>query len=751
MKSIHRGGWITIALILSSTLFSSPNAYAQDAPVPAQAAATAATAPPTRSRIGLALSGGAALGLSEIGVLQWLEEHRVPVDRIAGTSMGSIIGAMYATGMSPADIQKFAEQIDWDEVFLPEPTYSQLAYRRKQDRRDFLVNAPLGLKHGLSGPNGFNAGHGVGLLLDRIAFPESGDASFDDLPIPFRCVATDMQSGEAVVLHDGPLAQAVRASMAVPGVFTPVEINGRTLADGGMVQNIPVETVRAMDADVVIAVELRLPPGDAKQLESLTGVLTRAVDVMITQNERRSLAQAQATVSIDMSGFSATDYSRARQMIALGYKTAAAQSAGLLRYAIQDPTEWQQYLDARKARKHPLPQTIETVEVKGADPDTDRRLQKRLSKALRGPLDLSKVDTQLTRIDGEGQFDRLGYEGFTQNGVTALRVTTHDKSYGPPFIDLAVNVTGSGVAAFDFSAGARVTFMDVAHRGGEWRNDLLFGSSNLAATEFYQPLAMSKFFVAPYAFASKFARNSFTGITRVAVFGDERAGGGFDIGRSGRRSEFRVGYEIFDGKLSPLIGDAGLPIVHGSTGEFRARYIWDVQDSPSVPSSGSRVVATLTRVLQSPGLAHPIGQLDVQTSSFIPLGRKTSLFFAASGGTTFRGSAGPFQVFALGGPFRLGAYLPQEFLGNHYAYSSLGFRRELYRLPQLVGKRIYWGGWYEAGTAFGTVAADPGPVVVRGTFNLGVIADTIVGPVALAASVSPTGQSRVNFSMGRLF
>jgi len=141
----------------------------------------------------------------------------------------------------------------------------------------------------------------------------------------------------------------------------------------------------------------------------------------------------------------------------------------------------------------------------------------------------------------------------------------------------------------------------------------------------------------------------------------------------------------------------------------------------------------------------------VQTSSFVRVGAKTSLFFDISGGTTFRGSAGPFQVFALGGPFRLGGYLPQEFLGNHYVYSLLGFRRELYRLPALVGRKIYWGGWYEAGSAFGTAALDPGPMVVRGTFNLGVIADTIVGPIALAGSISPTGQSRVNFSMGRLF
>ena len=176
------------------------------------------------------------------------------------------------------------------------------------------------------------------------------------------------------------------------------------------------------------------------------------------------------------------------------------------------------------------------------------------------------------------------------------------------FVDLAVNVDGSGVAAFNFSAGARVTFMDVEHHGGEWRNDLLLGSSNLAATEFYQPIANSHLFVAPYAFASKLPRNSFEGQTRVAVFGDERAGGGFDLGYdSGRRSELRFGYQIFSGKLAPLIGSAGLPVLSGSTGEFRTRYVWDGQDSPAIPGAGTRIVASLARVLQSPGLVHPIG------------------------------------------------------------------------------------------------------------------------------------------------
>jgi NTE family protein len=746
MLSTNRATAVLIALVFLVATSLPLCLHAQDSRSPA------APSSPHRPRIGLALSGGGALGLAEIGVIEWMEEHHIPVDRIAGTSMGSIIGAMYASGMSPAEIQKFAEKINWDEAFLPEPVYSQLSLRRKQDRRNFLVTTALGLKHGLSGPNGFNSGQQVGLLLDRIAFPDSGIATFDDLPIPFRCVATDMETGDALVLHDGPLAQAVRASMAIPGVFTPVERNGRILADGGMVQNIPVETVRSMDADAVIAVELRVPPGDRSQLETLTGVLSRAVDVMITQNERRSLLLADAKVSVDMTGFSVTDYNRVDELVQLGYKTAANQSAALLGYAIQDPAEWKEYLAERAARKHVPIKEVEKIVVAGSGSDTNRRIERRLSKDIGRPLDLNKVETQLTRIAGWGQFDDLGYEGFVQNGVPALRVTAHEKSYGPPFVDLAVNIEGSGVAAFDVSAGTRITFMDVAHQGGEWRNDLLFGSSNLAASEFYQPVGQSGFFIAPYMFASKFARNSFTEQTQVAVFGDERAGGGFDLGYdSGRRSEFRLGYELFEGKLSPLIGAAGLPIVHGSTGEFRARYVWDGQDSPSIPSKGTRVVATLSRVLQSPGLLHPIGQLDVQTSSFTPLTSKTSLFLAASGGTTFHGSAGPFQFFALGGPFRLGAYLPQEFLGNHYAYTSLGFRREFFSLPELVGKKIYWGGWYEAGTAFGTETSETGPVVIRGTFNLGIMADTIVGPIAIAGSVSPTGQSRVNFSVGRLF
>jgi NTE family protein len=734
-------------ILLSSALATAQNQPPVEQSVQQPDQQPASPQPARRPRIALALSGGGARGLAHIGVLQWLEENHIPVDSVAGTSMGGLVGALYATGRSPAEMHEFVHAIHWDEAMASEPSYPQLSYRRKEDRRTDQIPAQLGLKSGLNGPLGLSAGQGVGLLLDRIAFPYSTVTSFDDLPIPFRCVATDMLSGDAVVLKDGSLAQSLRATMAIPGMFTPVELDGKILADGGLVDNIPTDVARQMNGDVVIAVNITAALVGRKDLESLSTLLTQAVDIMTLGNDRRALRLADIQIAPNLGELTILDFSHADEIIRLGYEGAASNAAELRKYALPDD-EWQQYLAQREARKRKPEGSADILQISGVGGDEQRHLQRRLQRFLNQPLNLDQLDTRLTRITGDGQFEGMDYEGFVQNGVPGLRIVAHQKNYGPPFVELAVNVDGSGVAAFDFSAGARITFMDVEHHGGEWRNDLLLGSSNLAASEFYQPLGNTRLFVAPYAFASKYPRNEFIGNTRVAVFGDERAGGGLDFGlNTGRRSELRWGYEIFSGKLAPLIGDAGLASTSGSTGEFRTRYVWDGQDSPSVPSRGVRIVGTLARVLQSPGLLHPIDQLDVQTSTFIPTGGKTSLFFVASGGTTFHGTAGPLQQFALGGAFRLGAYLPQEFVGNDYVYSSLGFRRELYRLPQLVGGKIYWGGWYEAGSAFN----DPNTVVVRGTLNLGVIAETIVGPIALATSVSPTGESRVNFSIGRLF
>jgi NTE family protein len=703
-------------------------------------------APIRHPRIGIALSGGGARGLAHIGVLQWMEENRIPVDHVAGTSMGALVGSMYATGMSPAEMRRWVEDIDWDQALLAEPSYDQLAFRRKEDRSNYQVAIPLGLKHGLDGPNGFNPGQGVGLILSRIAFAYSTVSSFDELPIPFRCVATDMLRGDAVVLKDGSLAESLRASMSLPGVFTPVELNGKTLADGGLVNNIPTDVARQMGGEVVIAVDITTPLASREGLQTLGGVLDQTISVMTIENDRRSLREADVVVAPDLGQYTRNDYSEAERLIELGYQGAAQKAAVLRAFALSEE-EWKEYLAARDARKREPQRSADALQIAGASGHEQQQLDQSLDKYLHTTLDTRRLESDLTRITGEGRFDSLGYEGFVQGSTSGLRINAHEKSYGPPFIDLAVNASGTGVGAFEFATGFRVLFMDVWHHGGEWRNDLLLGSSDLVATEFYQPLGESRFFVSPYTFFLNQSRNAFVNDRRVALYRDQRLGGGFDVGlNSGRRNEVRLGYRIFEGDLAALIGSQGLPRIHGSSSQIRLGYVFDELDNPAVPGRGERLTAELVHVFESPGVSRNFNQLQVQSWTFVPLSAKSSLFLNASGGTTFKRDASLFQIFSLGGPFRLGAYTRDEFLGNHYALAGLGFRREFYRMP-VVGSKVYWGGWYEAGTAFN----DPSTFVVHSSFNAGIIADTLFGPIAISGAVSPTGRTKINFAIGRLF
>lgn len=701
---------------------------------------------PKRPKLALVLSGGAARGLAHVGVITWFEEHHIPVDYVVGTSMGALIGSMYATGMSPAEMRNFIDGINWESAQASEPRYDQLSFRRKEDRRAYQIGIPLGLAHGISGPNGFNPGHGVGLLIDRATLSYSTVATFDEMPIPFRCVATDMLEGRAVVLQDGSLAEALRSSMAIPGVYTPVDLKGTILSDGGLVDNIPTDVGRSLGADIVIAVDVTSPLGDRQKLQTLAGVLDQAVDVMTIEHDRLSRDNADIVVAPDLRRFTADDYAEARQIMDAGYQAAERRSIVLSQFAV-GADEWLQYVETRRQRERHPDLTVDALQVQGVSPAQQLRLEKRLEKYLERPLNTKKLETDLTRIIGEGRFDRLGYELFRDGGMHGLRIRAHEKAYGPPFVDLALDVSGSGVGEFDFSAGARFTFMNVGGHGAEWRTDVRLGSRNLFATEWYQPLGSSRLFVAPYGFFTKEARGVFQNGTRVADFRDRRAGTGLDVGfTTGRSSELRVGYKITDSDFDPLVG-LPIPGVNGTTDEVRALWTFDNQDSPVVPSRGVRATVDLSQVFNSPGTNHSFRQLDAQSSTFVPLSNVGSLFLNTGFGTSFNHDPGVLREFALGGPFRLGAYHPYELLGSHYLYGSLGYRHRLFRLPEPVGHNVYAGGWYETGSAF----PDYDSVSLVHSFNAGVIAETFMGPVGLSFSVSATGRTKMNFSIGRLF
>src|ERR1700759_224144 len=270
-----------------------------------------------RPKLGLVLEGGGALGLAHIGVLQWMEEHRIPVSYVAGTSMGGLVGGIYSTGRSPAEVREVVDGINWNDVLRGQTPFKDLSFRRKEDAHEVPSSLEFGLRKGLQFPAGFNSGQQVSLILDRIALPYSELKSFDDLPIPFACVATDLVSGKPHVFRSGPLALALRSTMSLPGIFTPVRSGDHIYADGGLLNNIPIDVAKEMGSGIVIGIHLETQPLSPTAPLSSFAVLGESISVMIAANELRSMEQADLLVSVPLQKYDAVDYGVAAAIITI--------------------------------------------------------------------------------------------------------------------------------------------------------------------------------------------------------------------------------------------------------------------------------------------------------------------------------------------------------------------------------------------------------------------------------------------------
>ena len=359
-------------------------AGAQEPQTPAQPAAQAPAKP--RLKIGVALEGGGALGLAHVGVLQWLEENHIPIDYIAGTSMGGLVGGFYATGMTPADLKKLVEGVNWDEILRDRTPYQDLSFRRKQDQRAYPNSLVLGLRKGLYLPAGLNAGHQIGLLIDRETLPYFGLTSFDALPVPFRCVATDLVSGKEFVFKDGSLPEALRATMSIPGAFTPVHDGQRVYVDGGLVNNLPTNVVRQMGADIVIAVHLETQPMAAENIQSLLTVLEQSVRAVISESEVRGLANADAVVSVNLGHFGMRDFTKNEPIMQTGYEAAKGKSKLLERFAVDDAA-WQEYVRDRDSRKQTATPVPQFIQVQGTSAPAQQDIRRYLKGFTGKPLE----------------------------------------------------------------------------------------------------------------------------------------------------------------------------------------------------------------------------------------------------------------------------------------------------------------------------------------------------------------------------
>jgi NTE family protein len=762
---------VAVCVLLLSNLWAQENSGA----IPQQQGkADAVPQPPDitmhakqRPRIGLVLEGGGALGLAHAGVIQWLEENRIPVDMIAGTSMGGLIGGLYATGKTPDEIRTLIKDTKWNKVLGGSTPYRDLSFRRKEDRREYQNAFEFGLKEGTQFPSGFNSGQQVGLILDRVGLPYSEMKSFDDLPIPFRCVATDLVSGKAYPYDHGSLAEAMRATMSLPAFFVPVRDGSHVLVDGGLLDNLPVDLARKMGAQIVIAVHLKTAPLDPKKSLSSVGVLERSASVSIAVNEQASidaLEKADIVLTVHVEKFDTTDYTKFEKIEEEGYK--AAQERGALLSQLQvDEKEWKQIRAARAAKRRQV-SVPEFVEVRGATGDVLAGLQHDLDSLTGKTVNPRELDDKMMRITGLGRFALAGYREETRDGQHGLLVEAQEKEYAPPTVHPLLVIDGSDYKNVLFQVGGRVTFLDVGGFGSEWRNDFVAGSEYGVKTEFFHPFnSHTGWFAAAHGTADSSPFNVYLRDRILAEYRDRRTGGGLDVGYTfGRNAEMRIGYEAGYQKISEEIGVPVAPAVHGRYGMTSAEFRFDHFDDPVIPRSGARLESAFHFYDTKPGTSDVVPSAETRLGLAARLCKekpdepqsglasrtceRTSVLLFASGGTSFSTHDTGFPLFSLGGPLRLGAYGTNELLTNQYFLVQPTVLYKLRELSPLLKQNMYLLSMYEAGKAYGPSAST---TAVAQDATVGVLFQTVFGPMFFGGSLGDADHRRFFFKVGRFF
>ena len=611
--------------------------------------------------------------------------------------------------MSPQEIQALMNEVDWDLMFIADSPYKYKTFRRKQDKRAYPSQLELGLKGGITLPGGLNPGQQIALLLDRIALSYADMESFDDLPTPFRCVATDLKNAEAVVLGRGSLAQAMRATMAIPGVFTPVNYENWLLVDGGALNNIPADVTKKMGANTVIAVNVAADsPAEAQAGASLVALLGRTIDTMMTTSIRQSLKDADIIVDPDLVGLTSMDWRRSSDLADRGYAAAEALKDRLLPLAMDEAT-FVAFQAARQARRRDVSKGVpEFFTVTGVDARDEAFIRATLAPVLGTPLDDKTIVDRILTVTGTDRYEYLTYRPIEKDGKVGLDIRARPKPYGPPFLLVSPELTNVSSSTFSVNLGGRVVAYDWVGTGSEVRMDGVVGTRRALGFEVWRPMGKTPIFVAPRAYYQQGPRNGYVDERLVAEYRFTRAGGGLDLGiAAGRHAEVRLGVDVADVKGRIRIGSPLLPEVDGTEKFSSLSFVWDNQTSPVVPSKGHYVKSRLRYYFGAPeqtGGTVPIDspqeflQGEV-TGSWFTRARREDRFFVSYGVGSSFGEQPLINDFSLGGPLRLSAFNGDELRSSNYVLGGVGYLKKVGRLADVLGGNIYLGGWFESGSA----------------------------------------------------
>ncbi|MDR2308550.1 MAG: patatin-like phospholipase family protein [Paucimonas sp.] len=705
-----------------------------------------------RPKIGLVLSGGAARGLAHIGVLKALEEQGVHIDAIAGTSMGAVVGGLYASGYSIEELEKLATTLDWQQALSDAPPRKDVPFRRKQDDRDFLVKQKLSFRDdgSLGLPLGVIQGQNLALLLESKLAHTADIRDFDKLPIPFRAVATDIASGEKVVFRRGHLPQVIRASMSIPAVFAPVELDGRLLVDGGMTDNIPLDVVREMGVDLAIVVDIGTPLRNRKQLATVVDVLNQSITLMTRRNSEEQLAslgREDILVQPPLASFGVTDFGRARDMIDAGYRATRALDPRLA--ALHRPDGGGNLAAARSpGQRTPV---ITAIKVENDSKVSDDVIRYYIRQHVGEPLDLDRLQTDMGTLYGLDYFDQVQYRVVHKGDDNTLVINARGRRGGTDYLRLGLNLSDDmrGDSAFNLGASYRVN--GINRLGAEWLTRAQIGDKQELYSEFYQPLDIgSRYFVAPYLDLGSQNVESTLDNDPIAEYRLERYGFGLNLGRQiSTYGEVRLGVGKAWGKAQVRVGDQDLPDVSFNEGFYELKYSYDTFDNVYFPHSGEDIGLTVRKYDKSLDSDQSYRQWALNLDKAFSSGPNT-LVLGGRYGRTLDTAEVVTSSFVFGGARQLSGFRQDSVSGQNMSLLRMVYYRRLTPRAYLpLDFPLYLGGSLERGRAWNNDNEFDSGYINAASIFLGL--ETPLGPLNLSYGANSDHEKAVYLNLGHTF
>lgn len=718
---------------LCATLCGTLSAHAlADTPQPASAK--------KRPKIGLVLSGGGARGAAQVGVIKVLEELRIPIDYIAGSSMGALVGAAYASGTSAAELEDRLRGQDWERLLTDESPRSDRSFLRKEEDQNRLLRLELGVKDGsIRLPPGAISGQKFDILFSQITRSVSPGVVFDDLPIPFRAVATNAESGQMVVFDHGRLTDVMRASMSVPGAIAPYQIGNQIYLDGGLTRNLPVDIAREMGADIVIVVNIGTPLLKKNDILSLVGVSLQMVNILTEQNVRasiNSMTRDDILISPPLETIGATDFSLVGDAITIGAATTRGMAGALARLSLSE-SDYAAHRNSQLERATtPMGanERLDELRITGLERANEDELKRTLGIKTGENIDFKKINMGISRAFGTGYFERINYSLLNDSGHNILTVDAREKQWGPNYLRFGLTLSADTQGEGRFNLLMRYLRTQVNSYGAEWRNDFQLGRDRRFASQFFQPLGatglLNAFSISPGIEFSKRPFDFYVNGQRVAQSLLSTNATALDIGYDlSRNSILRFGAVRSDNTSKLSIGVSPQPEQQFNEGGLRFKLLYDNLDDANFPKEGRVIQLDYYASLESLGADSEYRKAEMNYQDNISFGSNT-FSVAARYGRALNGGLSTFNQYSLGGFLQMSAYQPGELRGNAVAFGRAMYYRRLGQFSNPFGRSMYAG----LSAEFARVTDVPDQLsktATKNSFAAFVGVDTLIGPLYL--------------------